>query len=131
LGLATDLQENDIIPQYSNTEAAVYTNFAKFLLTRGQPRDLPLGLLAVCFCRPQWLDREKLQAKIKTLDDWGKNLTEFNTRLEMPSGVPDRTVEKQHRPILVFEDILGVACSSNATLRMPSPKHAEVLADNT
>jgi hypothetical protein len=69
LGLATDLQENDITPQYSNTEAAVCTNFAKFLLTKNEPGDLPLKLLAVCFRRSQWLDREKLQAKIKTLDD--------------------------------------------------------------
>ena len=35
-----------------------------------------------------------------------------------------------HRPLLVFEDFLDVICSFNATSRMPSPKHAEILTDD-
>jgi hypothetical protein len=51
LGLATDIQESDIQPDYGSSSAKMYTNCTKFLFTRNQPRDLlPLKLFSASHC---------------------------------------------------------------------------------
>jgi Heterokaryon incompatibility protein (HET) len=129
LGIATDLEERErkYLVDYKSSVATIYTRFAEFLLTRDQPRDLPLKLLSVCYRIPEPYV-EGIQARLKE-----EERREFDERRGMPSWVPDWTIkgtkESPHRPVIIFEDILDVGCNFNVTLRTPAPMHAKVSKD--
>lgn len=122
LGIATDIPK-EIGADYHVSEVVAYTKFAKSLLTRNEPKELPLKLLSACYPMSRKYQqaeiRPKLEARellMKTGTSKPKLVQDFDERLKIPSWVPDWTVEWRHRLTSMFEDILDLQYSF--TLRM-------------